>query len=110
MDAIQKASQTWGGKRNPGALNGKSKKKKKVIIIVIIIIIIIVTWVIDAPGAWFAPGWCTTRASAKTVIEETIIITLIIALYFMNNGTVDFDISSFNIAPILYLQLQNCGL
>ena len=28
MDAIQKASQTWGGKRNPGALNGKSKKKK----------------------------------------------------------------------------------
>ena len=29
MDAIQKASQTWGGKRNPGALNGKSKKKKK---------------------------------------------------------------------------------
>ena len=31
---IQKASQTWGGKRNPGALNGKSK-----IIIIIIIII-----------------------------------------------------------------------
>ena len=29
MDAIQKASQTWGGKRNPGALNGKKKKKKK---------------------------------------------------------------------------------
>ena len=29
MDAIQKASQTWGGKRNPGALNGKSKQKKK---------------------------------------------------------------------------------
>ena len=28
MDAIQKASQTWGGKRNPGALNGKSKKTK----------------------------------------------------------------------------------
>ena len=28
MDAIQKASQTWGGKRNPGALNGKSKKQK----------------------------------------------------------------------------------
>ena len=27
MDAIQKASQTWGGKRNPGALNGKTKKK-----------------------------------------------------------------------------------
>ena len=24
MDAIQKASQTWGGKRNPGALNGKT--------------------------------------------------------------------------------------
>ena len=29
MDAIQKASQTWGGKRNPGALNGKKKNKKK---------------------------------------------------------------------------------
>ena len=29
MDAIQKASQTWGGKRNPGALNGKTKKPKK---------------------------------------------------------------------------------
>ena len=29
MDAIQKASQTWGGKRNPGALNGKTKKTKK---------------------------------------------------------------------------------
>ena len=29
MDAIQKASQTWGGKRNPGALNGKEKEKKK---------------------------------------------------------------------------------
>ena len=28
MDAIQKASQTWGGKRNPGALNGKTKKLK----------------------------------------------------------------------------------
>ena len=29
MDAIQKASQIWGGKRNPGALNRKKKKKKK---------------------------------------------------------------------------------
>ena len=29
MDAIQKASQTWGDKRNPGALNGKTKKTKK---------------------------------------------------------------------------------
>ena len=28
---LQKASQTWGGKRNPGALNGK-----KIIIIIII--------------------------------------------------------------------------
>ena len=28
MDAIQKASQTWGDKRNPGALNGKTKKIK----------------------------------------------------------------------------------
>ena len=29
MDAIQKASQTLGGKRNPGALNVKTKKKIK---------------------------------------------------------------------------------
>ena len=32
MDVIQKASQTWGGKRNPGALNGKTNthtQKKK---------------------------------------------------------------------------------
>ena len=29
MDAIQKASQTWGDKRNPGALNGKTKTLKK---------------------------------------------------------------------------------
>ena len=33
MDAIQKASQTWGGKRNPGALNGKKKKPKMTIYI-----------------------------------------------------------------------------
>ena len=34
MDAIQKANQTWGGNRNPGALTGiqkniKTKKKTK---------------------------------------------------------------------------------
>ena len=29
MDAIQKARQTWGGKRSPGALNGKKKKSKQ---------------------------------------------------------------------------------
>ena len=29
MDAMQKASQTWGGKRDPGALNGKETKNKK---------------------------------------------------------------------------------
>ena len=28
MDAKQKASETWGGKRNPGALNGKTKTKE----------------------------------------------------------------------------------
>ena len=26
------------------------------------------TWVTDAPGAWFAPGWCTKRTPAKSVI------------------------------------------
>ena len=29
MDSIKKASQTWGGKRNPGALNGGIKQNKK---------------------------------------------------------------------------------
>ena len=29
MNAIQKASQTWGGKRNPGALNGRTKQNKQ---------------------------------------------------------------------------------
>ena len=24
------------------------------------------TWVTDALGAWFAPGWCTKRTPAKT--------------------------------------------
>ena len=28
------------------------------------------TWVIDAPGAWFAPDWCTKTTPAKTVIER----------------------------------------
>ena len=36
------------------------------------------TWVTDAPGAWFAPGWCTKRTPAKTVIVEIIIIIIII--------------------------------
>ena len=34
------------------------------------------TWVTDALGAWFAPGWCTKRTPAKTVIKEIIIIIL----------------------------------
>ena len=34
------------------------------------------TWVTDALGAWFAPGWCTKRTPAKTVIIETIIIII----------------------------------
>ena len=32
------------------------------------------TWVTDARGAWFAPGWCTKTIPAKTVTEETMII------------------------------------
>ena len=35
------------------------------------------TWVTDAPGALFAPGWCTKRTPAKTIIEETIIYLII---------------------------------
>ena len=34
------------------------------------------TWVTDAPGAWFSPVWCTKRTPAKAVIEETIIMIL----------------------------------
>ena len=34
------------------------------------------TWVTDALGAWFAPGWCTKRTPAKTVIKEIIIIII----------------------------------
>ena len=34
------------------------------------------TWVTDALGAWFAPGWCTKRTPTKTVIIETIIIII----------------------------------
>ena len=37
------------------------------------------TWVTDAPGAWFVPGWCTTRTPTKTVIEK-IIITIMKSL------------------------------
>ena len=38
------------------------------------------TWVTDAPGARFAPGWRTKRTAVKTVIEETTIIIIIIAI------------------------------
>ena len=34
------------------------------------------TWVTDALGVWFVPGWCTKRTPAKTVIIETIIIII----------------------------------
>ena len=34
------------------------------------------TWVTYAPGAWFAPVWCTKRTPAKAVIEGTITIIL----------------------------------
>ena len=40
------------------------------------------TSVTDALGAWFAPGWCTKRTPAKTVIKE-IIITIIIIIIIM---------------------------
>ena len=41
------------------------------------------TWVTDALGAWFAPGWCTKRTPAKTVIIETIIIITVIMIAIM---------------------------
>ena len=39
------------------------------------------TWVTDALGAWFAPGWCTKRTPAKTVIKEIIIVVVVIDFY-----------------------------
>ena len=52
----------------------------EVLLVIIIIIIILrkmlsvwtewLTWVTDALGAWFAPGRCTKRTPAKTVIKE----------------------------------------
>ena len=55
-----------------------------VFFLIIIIKIILSVWkewltgVTDALGAWFAPGWCTKRTPAKTVIKEIIIIIIII--------------------------------
>ena len=42
------------------------------------------TWVTDALGAWFAPGWYTKRTPAKTVIIETIIIIIIVIVTAFN--------------------------
>ena len=44
------------------------------------------TCVTDALGAWFAPGWCTKRTLAKTVIIEIIIIIIIIIVIFFHHG------------------------
>ena len=44
------------------------------IMIMIMIIIIIREWLTWVTDAWFAPGWCTKRTPAKTVIKEIIII------------------------------------
>ena len=48
------------------------------------------TWVADAPGAWFVHGWCTKRKPAKTVTEEVIIIitTTIIITIIVTKGSV----------------------
>ena len=41
------------------------------------------TWVTDALGAWFVPGWCTRRTPAKTVIEEIMMMIIIIIIMMM---------------------------
>ena len=46
------------------------------------------TWVTDALGAWFAPGWCTKRTPAKTVIIETIIILITTMMMMMTIITI----------------------
>ena len=56
-----------------------SKPSRQKLCLMIIIIITWVTWVVDALCVWFAPGWCTKRTPAKTVIKEIIIIIIIIA-------------------------------
>ena len=49
----------------------------------------LLTWVADAPGAWFVPGWCTKRTPAKSVTEEIIIkITIIILIIVVTKGSV----------------------
>ena len=86
-------------KEGEASLNYRSKPSYTSISLILIIIIIItitiimlgsarilrkvlsvwtewLTWVTDALGAWFAPGWCTKRTSAKTVVKEIIIIII----------------------------------
>ena len=85
-------------KEGEASLNYRSKPSYTSISLILIIIIITITiimlgsarilrkvlsvwtewltWVTDALGAWFAPGWCTKRTSAKTVIKEIKIIII----------------------------------
>ena len=85
-------------KEGEASLNYRSKPSYTSISLILIIIIITITiimlgsarilrkvlsvwtewltWVTDALGAWFAPGWCTKRTSAKTVVKEIIIIII----------------------------------
>ena len=54
----------------------------------------------DALGAWFAPGLCTKRTPAKTVIIEIIIIIIIVNTFLYGAFT------KLN-APYNYLQTED---
>ena len=54
------------------------------------------TWVTDALGAWFAPGWCTKRTLAKTVIKERIIIIIIIIIIMVDLSEIAWSRSKTN--------------
>ena len=109
-----------------------------IIIIIIIIIITIImlgsarilrkvlslstewlTWVTDVLGAWFAPGWCTKRTPAKTVIKEIIIIIIYCfyrahpkkwscAHYIIDMNKI--DIIQLNILQLIKVSLHNIDM
>ena len=77
------------------------------------------TWVTDALGAWFAPGWCTKRTPAKTVIKEIIIIIIYYfycahpkkwscAHYIIDMNKI--DIIQLNILQLIKISLYNIDM
>ena len=132
-------------KEGEASLNYRSKPSYTSISLILIIIIIIITititiimlgsarilrkvlsvwtewltWVTDALGAWFAPGWCTKRTSAKTVVKEIIIIIIYCfycahpkkwscAHYIIDMNKI--DIIQLNILQLIKISLHNIDM